>query len=67
MTLQRAGLPLDAYFSATKLRWLLDNADGARDLLRSGRLRLGTSDAFFLDRLTGVFATDPSTASRTVS
>jgi glycerol kinase len=65
LTLQRAGLPLDAYFSATKLRWLLDNADGARDLLRSGRLRLGTSDAFFLDRLTGVFATDPSTASRT--
>jgi glycerol kinase len=65
MTLARAGLPLDAYFSATKLRWLLDHADGARDLLRQGRLRLGTSDAFFLDRLTGVCATDPSTASRT--
>lgn len=65
MTLARAALPLDAYFSATKLRWLLDHADGARDLLRQGRLRLGTSDAFFLDRLTGVCATDPSTASRT--
>jgi glycerol kinase len=65
MTLAHAGLPLDAYFSATKLRWLLDHADGARDLLRQGRLRLGTSDAFFLDRLTGLCATDPSTASRT--
>src|SRR5262249_24173432 len=65
MTLARAGLPLDAYFSTTKLRWLLDHADGARDLLRQGRLRLGTSDGFFLDRLTGVCATDLSTASRT--
>jgi len=62
---QRAGLPLDSYFSATKLRWLLDHAHGAGDLLKAGRLRLGTSDSFFLDRLTGVFATDPSTASRT--
>ncbi|MCQ4159899.1 FGGY family carbohydrate kinase [Roseomonas sp. GC11] len=65
LTLARAGLPLDAYFSAGKLRWLLDNAAGARALLRQGRLRLGTSDAFFLHRLTGTCATDPSTASRT--
>ncbi len=65
LTLERAGLPLDAYFSATKLRWLLDHAEGARDLLRQGRLRLGTSDAFFIDALTGICATDPSTASRT--
>jgi glycerol kinase len=65
LTIERAGLPLDAYFSATKLRWLLDNADGARALHRQGRLRLGTSDAFFLDRLAGVFATDVTTASRT--
>ncbi len=64
-TLRRAGLPLDPYFSASKLRWLLDNADGARDLLRAGRLRLGTSDSFFLDRLAGAHATDVSTASRT--
>ncbi|WP_252720996.1 FGGY family carbohydrate kinase, partial [Acinetobacter baumannii] len=61
LTRQRAGLPLDCYFSATKLRWLIDHAEGAGDLLRQGRLRLGTSDAFFLDRLTGSFATDPST------
>lgn len=65
LTLARAGLPLDAYFSATKLRWLLDHAEGAQDLRRQGRLRLGTSDAYFIDALTGVFATDVSTASRT--
>jgi hypothetical protein len=44
LTLSRAGLPLDPYFSATKLRWLLDNAPDARDLHRQGRLRLGTSE-----------------------
>jgi glycerol kinase len=64
-TLARAGLPLDPYFSATKLRWLLDNAEGAQELRRQGRLRLGTSDAYFIDALTGEFATDVSTASRT--
>ncbi len=65
LTLQVAGLPLDPYFSAAKLRWLLDNVPEARELRRAGRLRLGTSDSFFLDRLTGRFATDLTTASRT--
>jgi len=64
-TLARAGLPLDPYFSAAKLRWLLDHVGEAKSLLREKRLRLGTSDAFFLDRLTGQFATDVTTASRT--
>lgn len=64
-TLTRAGLPLDPYFSASKLRWLLDNVAEAEALRAQGRLRLGTSDAFFLDRLAGVFATDVTTASRT--
>jgi glycerol kinase len=64
-TLARAGLPLDPYFSAAKLRWILDNVDGAKSLRREGRLRLGTSDAFLLDRLAGVYATDVTTASRT--
>lgn len=64
-TLARAGLPLDAYFSAAKLRWILDNVADARALARAGHLRLGTSDAFFLDRLTGTYATDVTTASRT--
>src|SRR4029077_8864285 len=61
----RAGLPLDPYFSAGKLRWLLDHAEGAFDLLRQGRLGLGTSDSFFLDRLAGRYAPDITTASRT--
>lgn len=64
-TLARAGLPLDAYFSGAKLRWLLDHTPAARDLLKQSRLRLGTTDAFFLQRLTGHCATDATTASRT--
>ncbi len=65
LTLKRAGLPLDPYFSASKLRWFIDHVDEARSLLKQGRLRLGSSDAFFLGRLTGTFATDVTTASRT--
>jgi glycerol kinase len=65
VSLERAGLPLDAYFSAGKLRWILDHMPTARRLAALGRLRLGTSDAFFLHRLTGRFVTDLSTASRT--
>src|SRR6202000_3187192 len=64
-TLARAGLPLDPYFSAAKLRWILDHVPEAETLRREKRLRFGTSDAFFLDRLTGNFATDVTTASRT--
>jgi glycerol kinase len=64
-TLQRAGLPLDPYFSASKLRWLLDHVPEAKELQRQGRLRLGTSDSFFLDRLAGRAITDVTTASRT--
>lgn len=63
--LERAGLPLDPYFSASKLRWFLDHVDEARLLQKQGRLRFGTSDSFFLDRLAGTFATDVTTASRT--
>jgi len=65
LTLSRAGLPLDAYFSASKLAWIVDTIPAAKNALRAGRLRLGTTDAFFLDRLTGHFATDVTTASRT--
>ncbi len=61
----RAGLPLDAYFSASKFAWILREIPQARAALAAGRLRLGTTDAFFLHRLTGVFATDVTTASRT--
>ncbi len=60
-----SGLPLDAYFSASKLGWILRHSEAARGAQAAGRLRLGTTDAFFLDRLCGVFATDAATASRT--
>jgi glycerol kinase len=65
LVLERAGLPLDSYFSAAKLSWILNSIPSAQELLRQGRLRLGTTDAFFLDRLTDHFVTDISTASRT--
>ncbi len=60
-----SGLPLDPYFSASKLAWLLKNIPAVAEAHGRGRLRLGTTDAFFLDRLTGTFATDLATASRT--
>ncbi len=63
--LARTGLPLDSYFSASKLAWLFASLPEAETLLAQGRLRLGTTDAFFLDRLTGRCVTDVTTASRT--
>jgi glycerol kinase len=61
----RSGMPLDPYFSAAKLTWLLENEDGIAAALDGGTLRLGTVDSFLCDRLGAGFATDPSTASRT--
>ena len=60
-----SGLPLDAYFSASKLAWIIENTPDAQTALQQGKLCLGTTDAFFLDRLTGCFVTDITTASRT--
>jgi glycerol kinase len=65
LTLARAGLPLDPYFAASKLGWILENVPAAKRLLARGKLRLATSDSFFLDRLAGLYATDVTTASRT--
>ena len=65
VTLAKAGLPLDPYFSAAKFAWILENIPKASELLAQGKLRLGTTDAFFMDRLTGNFVTDITTASRT--
>jgi glycerol kinase len=62
---ERSGLPLDPYFSAGKLAWLLANDDAVRGARQAGSLRLGTVDAFLAERLGGRFATDLSTASRT--
>jgi len=62
------GLVLDPYFSATKLRWLLDNVAGARARAERGELAFGTVDTWLLWKLTGaaVHATDASNASRTL-
>lgn len=65
LTLARAGLPLETYFSASTLGWIMEQVPEAKSLLRNNRLCLGTTDAFFLQQLTGHFATDISTASRT--
>jgi glycerol kinase len=63
--LARSGLPADPYFSASKLAWLVREDAGVREAARAGRLRLGTLDAFLLDRLAAGSSTDLSTASRT--
>lgn len=64
----RTGLLIDPYFSATKLRWILDNVPGARARAARGELRFGTVDSFLLWRLTGGRAhrTDASNAARTL-
>lgn len=64
-TLTRAGLPLDPYFSASKLAWIVETIPAARAAHATGNLRLGTTDAFFTERLAGRFVTDATTASRT--
>ena len=65
---ERTGLLIDPYFSATKLRWLLENVEGARERAERGELRFGTVDSFLLWRLSGgkVHRTDATNASRTM-
>jgi glycerol kinase len=64
----RTGLVLDAYFSGTKIRWLLDHVPGARRRAERGELAFGTVDAWLVWKLTGgrVHATDATNASRTL-
>lgn len=62
----RTGLPIDPYFSATKIVWLLENVAGAREMAERGHLLAGTSDAWFHWKLSGRHVTDHSTASRTM-
>lgn len=68
MIRSKTGLPIDAYFSGTKLRWILDNVKGAREKAEAGELLFGTVDTWLIWRLTGgkVHATDYSNASRTM-
>ena len=65
---EKTGLRLDPYFSASKIRWILDNVTNAREMAEQGQLAFGTVDSFLLWRLTGgdVHATDATNASRTL-
>lgn len=65
---EKTGLLLDPYFSATKIKWLLDHVEGAREKAKAGELCFGTVDCFLLWHLTGgeVHATDITNASRTM-
>ncbi len=68
MVTNRTGLLLDPYFSATKIRWILDNVEGARAKAEAGDLAFGTVDSWLLWKLTNgaVHATDITNASRTL-
>lgn len=65
---EKTGLIIDAYFSATKIKWILDNVEGAREKAESGRLIFGTVDTWLIWRLTRgeVHVTDVTNASRTM-
>ena len=65
---EKTGLLIDAYFSATKLAWILDHTEGARDLAKAGRLLFGTIETWLIWNLTSgrVHITDYSNASRTM-
>lgn len=68
MIKEKTGLIIDPYFSATKIKWILDNVQGAREKAKSGRLLFGTVDSYIIWKLTDgrVHATDYSNASRTM-
>ena len=65
---RKTGLVVDAYFSGTKLQWILNNVPGAKAQARAGKLAFGTVDSWLVWNLTGgrVHVTDPSNASRTM-
>ncbi len=65
---EKTGLIVDPYFSATKLKWILDNVEEARDKANAGQLMFGTVDTWLIYKLTkgAVFATDVTNASRTM-
>ena len=65
---EKTGLLLDSYFSGTKVKWVLDNVEGAKELMNEGNLMFGTVDTWLLYKLTGhkVHKTDATNASRTL-
>lgn len=66
MIREKTGLIPDAYFSASKIKWLLDNVPGARENAELGKLAFGTVDSWLIWKLTGRHATDRTNASRTM-
>tara|TARA_Y100000385_G_scaffold2785_1_gene3000 strand:+ start:93 stop:1553 length:1461 start_codon:yes stop_codon:yes gene_type:complete len=68
MVRAKTGLVIDPYFSATKIKWILDNVDGARNDAEAGKLRFGTIDSFLVSKLSkeGMHLTDVTNASRTM-
>jgi glycerol kinase len=68
LIVEKTGVTVDAYFSALKLKWLLDNVPEAKEKADKGELMIGTTDTYLLWRMTGgeVYITDSSTASRTM-
>lgn len=68
MIRKKTGLIIDAYFSATKIKWILDNVEGARKRAEEGKLRFGTVDSWLISCLTrnSIHVTDYSNASRTM-
>ena len=62
----KTGLLLDPYFSATKIKWILDNVSGVREKAEAGQLLFGTIDTYLLWSLTGEHKTDVTNASRTL-
>lgn len=68
MVYSKTGLPIDPYFSGTKIKWILDNVDGAREKVAKGELLFGTIDTWLMWKLSGgeIHATDYTNASRTM-
>ena len=68
MISEKTGLVIDSYFSATKIKWILDNVDGVRELAKKGRIAFGTVDSWLVWNLTGgrQHITDVTNASRTM-
>ncbi|MCI7413650.1 glycerol kinase GlpK [Hornefia butyriciproducens] len=68
MVREKTGLMIDAYFSATKIRWIIDNVPGVRDKIKEKKILAGTLDTWLIWKLTHgqVFVTDVTTASRTM-
>ena len=68
MVREKTGLMIDSYFSATKIKWILDNVEGVREKVESGRILAGTLDTWIIWKMTHgrTFVTDVTTASRTM-